>query len=111
MAYVPHNFFEPPDDTVHRTPEAHQDEAAALARADRSPASAFVALGLALAGLVALYLGSSFLLVRLLLAAATIVASAFAWRAARRQHRPSGFALASLALGSVAALVALALYW
>ena len=111
MAYVPHNFFEPPKDSASPAPQAHQDEAAALGRAHRSPALALVGISLALAGLVALYLGSSFVFVRLVLAAATIAVSALAWRVARRQHRPSGVALAGVGLGVVTALIVVVLYW
>ena len=49
--YTPHNFFEAPKDEATPTPQPHQDEAAELARADRSPAAAFIGLALALTSL------------------------------------------------------------
>ncbi len=109
MAYTPHNFFDPPKDQAFPTPQAHQDEAAELAHAYRSPALAFVAIALALLGFVAFYLGSSLLLVRLAFAVATIVISILAWRLARHQHKPTGVAVAALGLSVFAAAVELAM--
>jgi len=109
MAYTPQNVFEPPKDIAHPTPDPHQDEAAALG-ARRSPASAFVGIAIALAGLAVLYVGRPLLLVAPCLAGAAIVVSAFAWRAASRQRRPSGVAVAGLVIGIVTALIVLALY-
>ena len=110
MTDAPHNFFEPSKDVVHPTPDPHQDEAAALAHADRSPASAFFGIALALAGLAVLYFGRLLLLVAACLAGAAIVVSGFSWLRARRQGRPSGVAVAGLAIGIVTALIVLAMY-
>jgi len=105
MAWVPHNHFSPADEVAHPTPEPHQDEAAALARADRSPAAAFVAIAFALAGLCLLWFGHRFLPEALGVALAALVIAALAWRAARRGRRPAGVALAS----AVVALVTITL--
>jgi hypothetical protein len=105
MAWIPHNHFSPADEVVHPTPEPHQDEAAALARADRSPVVAFIAIALALAGLCLLWFGHRYLPEALGVALAAILVAAFAWRAARRGSRPTGVALASI----VVALVTIAI--
>jgi hypothetical protein len=44
------------------------------------------------------------------LAAAAVFVSAFAWRAARCQRRPSGVAVAGLVVGIISALIVLVLY-
>jgi uncharacterized membrane protein len=106
MSFVPHNHFSPPDEVVHPAPDPHQDEAVALSRAARSPATAFIGLGLALAGAAATYFASPVLLiVGALLAAAAILVSAFAWRRAHRQNRPGGVAVAGLLIGIITILV------
>ena len=104
MSFVPHNHFSPSDEVVHPAPDPHQDEAVALSRAARSPATAFIGLGLALAGAVATY-SPVLLVVGALLAAAAILVSAFAWRRAHRQNRPGGVAVAGLLIGIITILV------
>ena len=99
MGYTPHNPFGPPKDEAFPTPDPHQDEAAELGRAYRSPLSAVVAMALALIGLAACWFGASFLVVRLVLAGATVMVAAVAWRAALRSHKPAGVAIAALGLG------------
>ena len=108
MSFVPHNHFSPPDEVVHPAPDPHQDEAVTLGRAVRSPASAFIGFGLALAGAVATY-SPVLLVVGALLAAAAILVSAFAWRRAHRQNRPGGVAVAGLLIGIITILVVIVL--
>ena len=110
MPWTSHNYVQPAKEVVHPTPEPHQDEAAALARADRSPASAFVGMALALAGLASLYFGWSLVFVASGLAAAAIIVSALAWRRARRQGRPIGVAIGSLVVALVTIAIVLAWY-
>ena len=106
MSFVPHNHFRPSDEAAHPTPTPHQDEAAALGRSARSPALAFVGLGLALASAVAVYFDSpTLLLIGVLLAAAAILVSAFAWLRARSHDRPGGVAVAGLVISIITVLV------
>jgi hypothetical protein len=101
MPWTPHNYVLPANEVTHPTPEPHQDEAAALARTDRSPAAAFVAVALALVGLGLLWFGHRLLLEALCLAIAAIVVAALAWRSARHSRRPGGVALAAFVVGLV----------
>jgi hypothetical protein len=101
VAWIPHNHFSPAKEVAHPTPEPHQDEAAALARDDRSPAAAVIAIALAVAGLGLLWFGRRFLPEALGLSAAAVVVAALARRAAKRSRRPAGVALAALAIGLV----------
>ena len=79
MSFIPHGHVSPSDKTVHPTPDAHQDEAFALGRVARSSVSAFVGLGLALAGAAATYFDSpTLLIVGVFLAAAAIAGSVYA---------------------------------
>jgi drug/metabolite transporter (DMT)-like permease len=106
MSFIPHNHVSPPDKAVHPKPAAHQDEAVTPGRAAGSSVSAFVGLGLALAGAAATYFDSPTLLMAgVLLAVAAILVSAFAWRTARRLHRPRGVAVAGLLIGIITVLV------
>ena len=107
MGYTPHNPFGPPKDQAFPTPDPHQDEAAVFGGAYRSPLSAVVAMVLALIGLVVCWFGTSYLTIRLLLAAATVVLAAVAWRTARRRHKPAGVALAALGLSVLTAAIVL----
>ena len=110
MSDAPHNFFEPSKDVVHPTPDPHQDEAAALAHADRSPASAFVAIALSGVGAGLLYFGRSLFLEALCLAAAGIVVAVVAWRQARRSQRPSGVAVGAVIIGLITVAVVVRLW-
>jgi hypothetical protein len=106
MSFVPHNHFSPPDEIANPAPDPHPDEAAALGSAVRRPVSAFVGLGLALAGAVATYFATPVsLVVGVLFAVAAILVSAFAWRHARREDRPGGVAVAGLVIGIITVLV------
>jgi len=107
MGYTPHNPFGPPKDQAFPMPDPHQDEVAELGRAYRSPLSAVVAMVLALIGLTACWFGTSFLVIRLVLAVATVMLAAVAWRTAVRRHKPAGVAIAALGLGLVTAVVVL----
>jgi predicted PurR-regulated permease PerM len=111
MPWTPHNYVQPAEETVHPTPEPHQDEAAALARTDRSPAAAFIALALALASLALLWFGRALLVPALGVAIVAILVSVLAWSEARRRRRPSGVAIGALvvALVTVAVVVLLGL--
>jgi len=94
----------------HDAVAPHAEEAAALARADRSPATAFVSLALALASLAMLWFGRALLVPVLCVAVAAIVAALLAWRTARQRHRPGGVALAALGIGLVAVAIVGALW-
>ena len=95
-----------PEDRGRPSTDPHIDEAIALGRADRSPWSAFLAVGLALASLALLWFGRALLLPALCLAAAAVIASLLAWRTARRSGRPAGVAFAALVIGiAVGAIV------
>jgi Flp pilus assembly protein TadB len=108
--YTPHNFFEAPKDQATPTPQPHQDEAAELARADRSPAAAFIALALALASLALLWFGRTLLVPALGVAVAAILVSVLAWREARRRRRPNGVAIGALVVALVTVVVVLLLW-
>lgn len=108
--YTPHNSFDAPRDRAFPTPQPHQDEAAELARADRSPAAAFVAIAAALAAFGLLWLSRSLLLPTTCVAAFAVVVSLLAWRQAHLRRRPVGVAVAALALGLVALAIVAALW-
>ena len=99
-----------PKDRGLPSTDPHHDEALALSRADHSPASAFVAIGLAFASLTLLWFGRSLLLLALSTAVAATVASIIAWSAERRGDRPAGVAFAALALGIAVSAIVVALW-
>ena len=80
--YTPHNFFEAPKDQATPTPRPHQDEAAELAHADRSPVAAFIAIAAALAAFGLLWFGRLLLVPSLCLGVAAVVAALLAGRSA-----------------------------
>ena len=106
MANVPHNMFQPPEEVVHPTPDAHKDEIDALSKAHTSPTSAFIGVALGVAGLLASLLWSQPLvsIAGLLCGVAGALVCAFAWRGARRQRQPVGVAVAGLVIGALAVL-------
>jgi predicted PurR-regulated permease PerM len=108
--YTPHNFFEAPKDEATPTPQPHQDEAAELARADRSPAAAFIGLALALTSLALLWFGRTLLVPALCVAVAAILVSVLAWRQAHRRRRPIGVGVAALAVALIT-LAIVAVLW
>ena len=104
------NFFAIPKDRGRPSTDQHQDEALALARANRSPLSAFLAIALALGGLGLLWFGRSLLVAAFCSAVAAMVASAMAWQSARRHQRPVGVAVAASAVALVT-LAIVAVLW
>ena len=108
--YTPHNFFEAPKDQATPTPRPHQDEAAELAHADRSPVAAFIAIAAALAAFGLLWFGRLLLVPSLCLGVAAVVAALLAWYQAHRRGRPIGVALAALAVALVTLVIVVVLW-
>jgi hypothetical protein len=99
-----------PKDRGLPSTDSHRDEALALGRADRSPASAFIAFALAVASLALLWFGRAMLWPALCLAVVAILVAVLAWATARRRLRPAGVAVAALGLGAVVAVIVLVLW-
>jgi predicted PurR-regulated permease PerM len=110
VSYNSKPFPVTPNDRGRPSTDQHLDEALALARANRSPLSAFVSIALALGGLGLLWFGRSLLVATLCAAVVAVVASAIAWRSARRHRRPVGVAVAALAVALVT-LAIVAVLW
>jgi predicted PurR-regulated permease PerM len=110
VSYNSKPFPVTPNDRGRPSTDQHQDEALALARADRSPAAAFVALALAVASLALLWFGRALLAPALCVAVVAMLASALASRVARRRRRPSGVALAAFIVGLFTAVVVVLLW-
>ena len=108
--YTPHNFFEAPKDQATPTPRPHQDEAAELAHADRSPGAAFIAIATALVAFGPLWFGRLLLLPSFCLAIAAGVVALLAWRQAHRRGRPIGVAVAALAVALVTLVIVVVLW-
>jgi hypothetical protein len=104
MANVPHNFFQPPKEVVHPTPDPHQDEVDALATANASPLSGFVGLALGIVALCAPFVwpGPLVEITCLFCGVAAVLVSAFAVRDARRLQRPAAVAVAGIVVGVLA---------
>jgi hypothetical protein len=99
-----------PGEFPHPQLKPHGDEATALARANRSPGAARVAMFLALAAVALLWFRSASPTPALIVAVAAVAVSAVAWRQARRRRLPSGVAVAALAVGFVTLAIGLLLW-
>jgi hypothetical protein len=109
MAFVPpHNFTQPSDAEANPQPDPNQDAIDRIPMA-RSPIAAVIGVVCSLAGLGSLWFGRPALLLAVCLGTTGAVVSVLGWRSARASARPASVAVAGLAMGAVAAGIALLL--